>query len=175
MEICMNNITEAKYLCRLYETERILVNPTDGTEFIADAKEVFSGYIDDDFTNWNLKVRGKGTPAMPVEIHEQTEDGMFAQIWEILNGDLNKLRMTQGQIKDFSKNNRDKLRADGYGTFFLFSRGDEPVNADKSNVFVANVSFGDGGRLKVGVIRFLRGYVWGARFQHRFVFPQLAA
>jgi hypothetical protein len=108
-----------------------------------------------------------------VDVHEQVKNGNYAQIFGDLADDLNKLRLQQSQIDLFCLDHRDKLRDDGYGTRFLFTRNDEPVNEDKSNVFVARVFVLDG-RLSVCVYWFSDDDVWGARYRYRIVTPQLA-
>ena len=68
----------------------------------------------------------------------------------------------------FCRAHRALLRADGYGTFFLFEGED-------GGFFVAFVDFDDFGRLAVRVGPFSVDYVWGAEWRHRVVVPQLAA
>jgi hypothetical protein len=63
------------------------------------------------------------------------------------------------------KKHRKWLRADGYGTFFLFKRGEE--------FFVADVRVYDVGSLRVSVFKLAHDFVWHAEYQHRVVVPQL--
>ena len=72
--------------------------------------------------------------------------------------------LTQAQIVEFCRTEKDKLSQDWY-TFFLFKVGGE--------FFVAFVYFVVGGQLRVGSYRFSRDGVWNAEYRHRIVVPQL--
>ena len=157
------------YLRRLFGKKRITLNATDGTEMLVQAGDIFA-WVDPDFNNWKLNVPGKPTVTEDVSVHEMTKNGTFAEIYDSL-GALNGLRLGQGQIKQFVKRYTSKLHPDGWATFFLFTRGDEPVNEDRSNVFVASVYRRDG-ELEVHVYGFSDDDVWGAGGRYRFVAPQ---
>lgn len=146
--------------------ETLTLDPTDGTEVIAEAGSLFNGYLDSDFRNWKTNVKGNPTEAQNVQVHEMTKDGTFEQIYGGLGTDLNALCLSQAQIIQFVKNHRKWLREEGYGTFFLFRVGEE--------FFVANVYVSSGGSLRAYVSRFSHGRVWGAEGLYRFVVPQLA-
>ena len=148
----------------------LIIPPNDGIRTIAQASDVFR-YIDSDFKNWNLDVTSAPTPAQPVIVHEMVKDGDFKTIFSD-HGDIARLCLTQSQIIGFVRIHKKWLRTDGYGTFFLFRKGDE-IPLSFENVFVADVRlFSDGG-LRVHVYRFLPGHVWYAVYRHRFVLPQL--
>lgn len=155
------------YLQPLYAGEEIIIGPTDGTRAIAQAKDVFAGYIDSDFMNYGLDVPGPTTAAMKADIREMAEtDGTFMEIYGSLGRPLDQLCFrNQHQIVLFCKEHKDKLRQDGYGTFFLFKRGDE--------FFVAYVYVFSSGRLYVYAFRLSYVHVWCAECRHRFVLPQL--
>ena len=144
--------------------ETLELEPTDGKETIAKAKDTFPGWIDGDFKNYGTDVKGKPTEKANVQVHEMIKDGTFAQIFGGLSDNLDALCLTQAQIIQFVKKHRKWLRADGFATFFLFKVGDE--------FFVALVSV-DGGGLGVGADRFSRGGVWSASGRRRVVVPQL--
>lgn len=146
--------------------ETLALSPTDGNEIIAEAGDLFKGYLDSDFVNWNTNVKGNPTEAQNVQVHEMTKDGTFEQIYGGLGTDLNALCLSQAQIIQFVKNHRKWLRTDGYGTFFLFKVGDE--------FFVALVHVFSVGRLDARVNRFSYDGVWIAESCSRFVVPQLA-
>lgn len=146
--------------------ETLTLSPTDGNEIIAEAGDLFKGYLDSDFVNWNTNVKGNPTEAQNVQVHEMTKDGTFKQIYGGLGTDLNALCLSQAQIIQFVKNHRKWLRTDGYGTFFLFKVGDE--------FFVAYVFVHSDGSLDANVGRFSYGSVWFAVGRFRFVVPQLA-
>ncbi len=146
--------------------ETLTLSPTDGNEIIAEAGDLFKGYLDSDFVNWNTNVKGNPTEAQNVQVHEMTKNGTFEQIYGGLGNDLNALCLSQAQIIQFVKKHRKWLREDGYSTFFLFKVGDE--------FFVAGVRVDSDGSLYAFVRRFSYDEVWFAEFCNRFVVPQLA-
>ena len=136
--------------------------PTKGSVTIAEAKEIFTGYLDPNFKNWGTDVAGKDTVANAVGVHEMSQDGTFAEFFSSL-GDPQSLCLTQGQIVEFCRSNRDQLRQDGFATFFLFMA--------KYELFVADVNV-DAGRLKGCIHRFGYDYLWFADYRRRVVVQQ---
>ncbi|MFH0845811.1 MAG: hypothetical protein V1851_00185 [Patescibacteria group bacterium] len=154
--------TENKFLARLYLDEEIWISETTGEKTIAQSSDVFKGWIDSDFINWGTDKQGKSTERTKVEVYEMRRDATFEQMFTSL-GDIDKLCFEQEQIINFCLEHPDKLRKDGYATFFLFKVHDRP--------FVAIVFLGSGG-LEVRVYRFDYDYVWGAEIRPRVVVPQ---
>lgn len=146
--------------------ESVIIEKCDGTETLAEAREVFKSGIDSDFKNWGLNESGNETEVTAVQVHEITKDSTFAQMFGSLGADLDKLCLTQHQIKSFCKNHSNWLRQGGYGTFFLFKDGE--------NFFVASVNVRPGG-LRVRVRKLENDRVWYAESLHRMVFPQQVA
>ena len=153
------------HILHLLTEEPLTIGPTDGSEILANADDVFS-YIDPDFRGWKADEPGEATGAVPAKVYELAQNADFAKMFGTLSGDTAKLCLTQAQIKAFVKQHRNWLRTDGYATFFLF----------KSNgkFFVAVVYFYGVGRLKIDVGHFEDDYVWDAEDRHRLVVPQLA-
>jgi hypothetical protein len=145
--------------------EALELDETDGKETIANAKNLFAGYLDPDFEAYGTNVRSSATKKVRVSVHEMIKNGTFAQVFNGMSDDLDSLCFTQPQIIQFVKKHRKWLRTDGYGTFFLFSVGKE--------FFVAYVCLDGVGRLEVFVGRFSRDDVWGAGCRRRIVVPQL--
>lgn len=154
------------YLKLLSGAETLMLDALDGKETLATAKEVFPSGIDGDFKNWGTNKPGIATKEQAVDVHELVKDGTFAQMFGSLGTDLDKLCLTQSQIKNFCKKHPQWLRQNGYATFFLFKVEDQ--------FFVARVFVYSGGLL-VSVRRFERGHVCHAEFSHRLVVPQLTA
>ncbi|MEK7118452.1 MAG: hypothetical protein AAB869_02470 [Patescibacteria group bacterium] len=152
-------------LMRMFEGEEIVLTATSGTRTIAEARHVFTGFLDSNFTNWGLDVPAKPTSTTPVAVHEMLNDASFKDIFGDFSQNLDDLCFTQDQIVSFVENHHAQLRGNGYATLFLFKVGGE--------YFVAFVSRGSGGRLSVGVCRFSYGNVWYAGLRHRVVVPQL--
>lgn len=153
---------KAIYLARLYTDEKILIGPTKGTVTIAGSGNTFPRYLDSDFKNWKTDKSGNDTSeteALVFEMHSR--DGTFKQIFESL-GTYDFWQ--QGQIVEFCRAHCDKLRQEGYGTFFPFKVEEEEFVA---YVFVA------GGQLEARVRQFAYPDVWRAGRRHRVVVPQL--
>jgi hypothetical protein len=144
--------------------ETIVIAPTDGHETIAQAGDLFTGWVDGDFQRYGTNVPSEPTKDTPVQVFEMIKNGTFAQIFGGFGENLDRLCLSQAQIISFVQNHAKWLRADGYGTFFLFKVGDE--------YFVARVCRSSDG-LGVGADRLSDGYVWGAEYRHRVVVPQL--
>ncbi|MDD4412437.1 MAG: hypothetical protein PHR00_02210 [Patescibacteria group bacterium] len=139
----------------------ITIKACDGQRTIAKAKELFTGFLDADFENWNLDKPGKATPATKAKVYELRQDATFKQMFESLNPDLDKLCLTQAQIIAFIEDCRDWLRTKGYGTFFLFKENEE--------YFVATVHFRSSGGLRVLVDKLRARHSWTADGRHRLV------
>jgi hypothetical protein len=152
---------------RLLTPEPLTLTPTDGSQAIAKASKLFTGYLDPDFENWGTNVSSQPTKETKVEVHELIKDGRFADIFSGLSTNLDNLCLTQPQIIQFVEKHKQWLRADGYGTFFLFKANGE--------FFVALVDVCSAGRLIVLVGRFVNVDVWSAGGRGRFVLPQLIA
>lgn len=154
------------YLKLLSGAETLMLDALDGKETLATAKEVFPSGIDGDFKNWGTNKPGITTKEIAVDVHELVKDGTFAQMFGSLGTDLDKLCLTQSQIKNFCKKHPEWLRQNGYATFFLFKVEDQ--------FFVAGVGVRSDG-LHVRVCRFEGDDVWSAESSHRLVVPQLNA
>jgi hypothetical protein len=146
--------------------ETLMLDALDGKETLATAKEVFLSGIGHDFENWHTNKAGIATIEQAVDVHELIQNATFAQMFCSLGTDLDKLCLTQAQIKKFCKKHPQWLHQNGYMTFFLFKVEDQ--------FFVARVDVFVGG-LRVHINRFKDGHVWFAEFSHRLVVSQLTA
>ena len=144
--------------------QNLIIDPTDGSETLAVATDVFA-YIDSDFRHWQADEPALPTHEACVQSYEEVEDATCAQMFESLSSDVNQLCLTQSQIKNFVRKHRQWLRTDGYATFFLFKSYDQ--------LFVASVRIDIGGRLGIGVNRFNHPRVRLAQELNRVVIPQL--
>lgn len=157
---------KALILKLISEAHEIIIETCDGSQTIATAKETFKSGIDREFKNWGTNKAGASTEKTPVQVHEMVKNATFARMFGSLGTDLDKLCLTQHQIKTFCEVHKEWLRKDGYATFFLFKVEDQ--------FFVANVGVDSGG-LYVSVQRFEDGNVWVAEYSHRMVVPRLTA
>jgi hypothetical protein len=157
---------EIQILKLLSKGKSIIIDACDGTETLATAQEIFMSGIDSDFKNWGTNKPGIATTETAVEVHEMVKDTTFAQMFGSLGTDLDRLCLTQHQIKTFCKKHPNWLRADGYATFFLFKVDNQ--------FFVAYVRVDSDG-LRVNVDRFEDAYVWHAESAPRVVVPQLVS
>ncbi len=146
----------------LYQNVKL---PACSTGTIASSKDIFS-YIDSDFKSYDADEKLTKTKKTEVAVLEMEEDMTFADMFGEVSKDTESLCLTQAQIIEFVKEHKDKLRTEGYATFFPFKFNGE--------VFVAGVLFDDGGSLEVRVRRFSCDGVWSAEYRLRFVVPQLA-
>lgn len=149
--------------------------PACSKDTIARADDVFTGWIDSDFIKWGTDVKSPKTEETELAVLEMDKNGTFKDMfgsiseWSASHAtskDYDSMCLTQAQIIAFMKEHKDKLRTDGYSTFFLFK-----VN---SEVFVARVRLDSGERPDALVHRFSDNGVWYAKFRHRLVVPQLA-
>ncbi|HBR72000.1 MAG TPA: hypothetical protein DEA27_04355, partial [Candidatus Moranbacteria bacterium] len=154
-----------EFLRLISSGETLVIDDCDGTKILADADDIFS-YIDSDLRNWGADESGPAIEKTPVQVYELEKNGKFSQIYGAHSSDLDRLCLTQHQIKKFVQKYRNWLRTEGYGTFFLFK--------SKGHFFVAYVYFYSDGKLCVLVHRLESGGVWSDGDRRRFVVPQLA-
>ena len=144
--------------------EKLVIGATGGKRTIAQAKEIFKGYLDPDFKNYGCDVSGEAKPETPTEVYEMVKDADFRKIFGSFGVNLDQLCFTQDQIIGFVENFRNWLHPEGWATLFLFK-----VNGE---FFVARVRVRSG-ELEVDVYRFSYDYVWDASYRYRVVVPQL--
>lgn len=139
--------------------KKITIPPCSGKETIAEAKDVFTGWIDSDFKNWKADEEGSATPETQVTLSKLTENSTFEQIFSTPDSKT----LTQSQIISFIRNNTDLFQGCYNPIFFLFKSHDE--------FFVACADLGGDGQRWVFVRRLDDGGVWFAKFASRFVLP----
>lgn len=144
--------------------ESFVLDPTDGTEILADAKDVFTR-IDSDFKNYGADERGQATKETSVQIYEMNKSGTFSQLFCSLSSDVRRLCFTQAQIIGFARRYYMMLRQEGHGNFFLFE--------SNKQFFVAGV-YANLDVFGVDVYLFGEPGVWNAEIRRRVVVPQLA-
>ena len=152
-----------EYLRLISNGTEIIISETDGQSTIAHAENAFPGYIDSDFVNYGIDVKGKSTKKTKVQVFEQIKDGTFTQIFGSFGENRDRLCLTQSQIIRFVKDHSKWLRTDGYGTFFFFK--------EKGKYFVADVRWSEG-KLTVRVGCLPHDNVWFADDLRRLVVPQ---
>ncbi|MCD8527772.1 MAG: hypothetical protein LRY41_00280, partial [Candidatus Pacebacteria bacterium] len=132
------------------------------------AKKTFPGYIDPDFNNCGINLPQPATEKTDVDVYEMyNKNADFRTLFGSLSSDLKSLAFeSQEQIETFCKENKQWLRTDGYGTFFLFT---EEVDGEEK-FFIADVGFSSGG-LMVYVFHLSSDRVWAASAAHRIVVP----
>lgn len=131
---------------------------------IARADDVFY-YIDSDFENYGTDKKSLKAEETKMAVLEMEKDGTFEEIFNSISKNTDSLCLTQAQIIEFAKTEKDKLRDGGYATFFLFKVGE--------TFFVADVHVNDG-ELEVGARQLSSDNVWSAEYRRRIVVPQLA-
>jgi hypothetical protein len=130
------------------------------------AKETFPRYIDPDFNNYGINLPQPVTKETKVKVYEMyNQSGNFKNLFNSLNQDLKSLAFeSQEQILKFCSQNKQWLKADRYGTFFLFT---EKVRNEKK-FFLAYVYFFG---LQVIVFHLSSDEVWNATSARRIVVP----
>jgi len=102
-------------------------------------------------------------------VHEVVENADFVAMHNSFNVRLEKLWTTKREREAFCKEQYDKLRKNGYATFFLHKK-DETKPETPDNLEVAHVRvFPEG--LNVCMYPFEHAREWTAKYQHRLVSP----
>jgi hypothetical protein len=140
--------------------EQLVLDPADGQETLARATDVFR-YIDSNFEHWSCDVAGSPTKGALVQVYEMVRDGTFQEMFGRRGVPLDRLALTQMQIRQFVKRYPDWLKKGGNGTFFLFKVGNE--------FFVAAVYLFSDSRLGARVRRLTLERVFRATKRHRLV------
>jgi hypothetical protein len=143
--------------------ESLVIEPSDGRQTIAQARDVFS-YIDSNFGRWGCDVPGQSTEETPVSVYEMAQDATFSELFGDFGVEADCLSLTQSQIKQFAKHHAHWLKTGGNGTFFLFKPGNE--------FFVAAVFLFSDRRIGVRARRFSLDRIFRSKKQHRLVVPQ---
>jgi len=137
----------------------------DGKDTLETACQVFQGYFDPDFEKCGIVFSGVA-PEAEIATDELIQNGKFSNFLENVASELEKQRMLGSQFlalcrDDLGRDDADKkLRGEGYANFIVLTKGDKPVEKDLSNVFVADVSVYDGGKLVAYLRRFQYDFVW---------------
>ena len=156
---------------KLISTGNVVIGPTNGTEIISTAHNVFD-YINHDFKNWGCDVvEWESTPETPVCVYEQIENSSYRKTFCGFGQNLNRLCLTTPQIKKFFAAEADNwLREDGWAVYhFLFKVGNKFFVA---RAFRHEDGYKDGYK-EVRVDPFSKDIVWYAEYRYRFVLPQL--
>jgi hypothetical protein len=140
--------------------EPLVLDPTEGQETLAQAADIFR-YIDSNFEQWNCNLAGPPTKKTPVQVYEMVRDSTLQEMFGEFDVPLDRLALTQAQIKQFAMRYPDWLKKGGNGTFFLFE-------AD-SEFFVAALYLFADGRLGARVRRLTVTRVFRAKKLHRLV------
>jgi len=161
-------INPNQFLHRLYADEEIMIGATTGEETIADASDLFPGFLDSDFKNWETnKPSGVTTkPVLATVFEMYQKNGTFRQIFGSL-GNIDDLCWEQGQILNFVREHSNKLHPKGWATFLPF----KVKGVEES--FVVCVRR-DADELRADVRRFGRDNVWAVENRSRVVVPQLS-
>ncbi len=141
------------YLRLLYNEHAFGVDATDGTETFK-SSGLFTGGIYGQAVP--IVAQGKPTLATKATVWEMILDAPYALLFGSLGE--NRKRWTEHQVVQFCRQHPDKLRKEGYGTFFEME-GD----------VVALVLFDGNGRLSVSFDPFDFSCVWFAGYQPRVV------
>ncbi len=154
---------------------KLVIKILAGEATIANARQVFKVFIDDDFNKWGLNKPGIATKEICVDVYENVSDGNFWEIFQALPGTWDQKWLSQNQIIDFCEMLSFCLRREEHSTMFLI-KGDEklPINKDipQENLFVVQVRVRPGG-LHVRLSQLTNRALWHGTSAHRIVVPQI--
>ena len=154
-------LVQVSYPQRL--SKGLTIPACDGTETLAEAKNVFKGCIDRNFENWGTNKPGVATGEVSVDAHRMSNGASYAGVFGSFGSDMDKLCFTQHQIKAFCKKYNKWMRTESLSTFFLFKV--------ENKFFGASVHAYSGG-WDICVSRF-EHYGILRTYTHRAVVPQL--
>jgi len=157
----ITKVVTNSYLRRLSPSEGVPLGATNGSRIIAEATDIFIGWIDPDFRNYRADESGATTKPALADVYEISRDGNLKYLLGFLSSDSKSLALTQDQIIDFVEKNPEYLHPKGGGTFFLFE--------SHKKLFVAFVLRGDSGKLKASVYHFANVNVCFAEHRPRLV------
>ncbi|MEK7453251.1 MAG: hypothetical protein AAB614_03385 [Patescibacteria group bacterium] len=167
---------EKKPILRLlYANETIAIKPCDGKETLAKADDVF-GVIDQNFKNLDIDNKAEdatdATKKVSVQIYEVAKETTPAEMFGFLGGNLERLCMTQHQIKLFCRDNFNTLHFNTFdkderiSNFFLFQNGEY--------FFIPSVSRHYSG-LSIVLHKFRNSFAMAILPPSRLVVPELKA
>lgn len=155
----------------------LLLEPTDGTDTIAKAVDLFNGRIDGSFTDGLLVEAKKPTNATTVKVYELDQSMNLSEACNYLGSSFGKLCLEESQILQFVRENIEwykkpdnsicnlifltKYQGFRFVVLVCFT-GDEDGSVDKDKLNVKIRVISDNIHLHVGIRRYL------------FVVPKLA-
>lgn len=107
-------------LTRRHSITIITLQPTNGMRTIAQAGDVFRGFISPYFREWGLDVPSDSTPQSQVVVDKQIRDGTNIEVFRGYNTDLRHLTLSQPQIILFIRTEADNYVCKDRWTRFRF-------------------------------------------------------
>jgi hypothetical protein len=151
------------YFKLLYSSEKIIIDPCDGTKTLSSAKDVFPAGIDGFFRHEHFSSE-IATKVTEVKVYEAATDDTFSGMFYSFSNDLDELCFTQHQVVNFCKKYPKLLCQNRIETFFLIKVCNE--------YFIAPVvTFPTG--LDVAIYEFNYNRLQKASNLHRIVIPKL--
>ncbi len=163
-ERCWAGIMVGHLLRLISGGEYLVVDSVDGSELLADIRCVD---VDSNFRKLGLDQPGRSTPATRVHVYEMaTYNASFSSMFGSLNSNMEKLCLTQHQIKNFRAKYPGWFEEYGSAVFFLLK--------SYGQFFVIELDSRWDGKLVNNVYRLENsGYSWDSARRHRLVVPQL--
>lgn len=148
---------------------KIKIKACDGSRTIAESKEIFKGFIDENFKSWGLDKKCPATPECGVSSLALVENATLKQILSWLKSDMDKICWSQDQIAEICDEFRSEVLSPIGATLLPFKE-EKSIFGDKEKYFVASVRVYSSS-LYVHVSRLSGDLVWGASGGHRLVTP----
>ncbi len=98
--------SEVGCLRLISDTKDLVIPFASGLQTVASSTDVFS-YIDSDYSNWGLDSPSGQTSPLPVQVFEMADDVMFTTMFESFGVELDRLFLTQHQIRNFVRDHSD--------------------------------------------------------------------
>lgn len=122
---------ETDYLKPIFVDAEFFIDPCDGSDGLADAKDVFT-HIDSEFEEYGVTATGIATGETRVEIYEMKRAIAFVSMLNSLKRSKEGLLFTPHQIKKFIVKYLKWLEKDNCDTFLFFEINEKIFGAQPS-------------------------------------------
>lgn len=125
-KLCVEREAEKFFLKHLTD---VTMKPCAAGRSLAQAKDRFPGFHDEDLKNWNLDEAQTAGDELPLSVYEMQngKDGTFNKIFNSLNRPLTDLIVKQNRVEQFIDEHPELLHPKGYATMFLIERESDKV------------------------------------------------
>lgn len=112
-------------LVQLISEEKVIIPPTDGREFIASSKDVFTGNIDDRLKAPSADQVFTPTKETKCDVYMMIKERKIEEVFRSFSRNLDSLCFTQSQIVEFARLHWKWIRTNGFALCMLFKMDDK--------------------------------------------------